>query len=159
MQNRLAHTHVTAVLDPGKELAGCAIFAGTRLIKCCLIRGSDPLDVGAKAAQYFGAVDTLVTEGQQVYGGPKRGNPNDLFPLTFCAGVVHGLVYAHERVVVLPRVWTKGTPKEIRCARTEAELDAAEKVLLDRIKPQSLKHNVTDAIGLGRWYLRSKGYL
>ncbi len=148
---------LTAVLDPGKNVAGCAFFRDGELTDCTLIRGTDPLDVAGQAAEWFampGPVDELITEGQFVYPGPRKNNPNDLVPLTFCCGAVHALVIAHKRVIVMPNVWTKGTPKEIRLARAEAALPEAEKKILDAVKcPKSLRHNVVDSIALGKWYL------
>ena len=158
-----------ASFDPGKNCAGAGVYVAGLLVMATLIRGDGPLDVAQKVAQWFSQIrlvstlsaiqyDALVTEGQQVYPGPRKNDPNDLFPLTFCCGAVHALVEAREKHSILPGKWTRGTPKDIRLARAEAALSPSEQKVLGAVKcPKSLRHNVVDAIALGRWFLDNQG--
>ena len=154
-------TNTLATLDPGKNLAGVAHFVNGTLKRCSLIRAEGPLAVGNQASDWFNTADydVFLCEGQQIYPGARAGNPNDLVPLAFCCGVVSGLVQANVKGLVLPRVWTGGCKKEIRLARCYAELTPAEQKLLDVIKPASLRHNVLDAVAMGRWYLKQRGLI
>lgn len=157
----------TAVLDPGKKVAGVALFDESTLVACTLIRGEDPLDVAVRAVDWitkaqvaawdfdpYESLSEFVSEAQQVYPGAQKTDPNDLFPLSFCCGAAHALVNADKRTTVLPRIWTKGTPKDIRVARIENDLSEAETKILNAMKcAKALRHNVLDSIGLGKWYL------
>lgn len=151
-------------MDPGKNVAGCAFFQGDQLAACTLIRADGPLAVAAEASMWFHRFHEswwkLVTEGQQVYPGPRRNDPNDLFDLTFCCGALHAYIDASEKVSILPGKWTRGVKKEIRLARAEAALSDEEKAILNAAKfPKSLRHNVVDSIALGKWFLQQKAVL
>lgn len=108
----------------------------------------------------WGPFDLVVIEWPQVYKpdpfDPRPEDPNDLFPLTF----MHGLVLAECRAVltgvrclpVLPRIWTKGTPKTPRQKQWRAaKINAAAVALLDKIQPAGLRHNACDAAHLSQW--------
>lgn len=143
----------TGVVDPGKNMAGVALFWGTKLVSCSLVEGKDELALIRAVAEWFPPLDVLITEGQEVYPGPRRSNPNDLFPLTFVCGGVHALKTARERYVILPRIWTKGTPKEIRLKRLPSLLDEKELAIYTAVKrPKAVQHNVGDAVNIGKWF-------
>lgn len=153
-------------LDPGTHDAGVALFVDGRLVECALIRPKPdtPFEVARHVGMWVrraignvsgpGRVNTLICEGQQVYPGPRRENPNALFPLAQVVGGVMQVVDAFERRIVLPRQWTGGVPKEVRQRRFLATLDANETAIIMSVKcPKSKLHNVIDACSLGRWAL------
>lgn len=151
-----------ASFDPGKNCAGVSVFVAGVLAYAALIRGEGPLDVAQKAAVWFEEeafgepYDALITEGQQIYGGPRKNDPNSLLPLAFACGAVQALVAARSKYSILPRIWTKGTPKDIRLARAEAALSPTEAAVLAKVKcPKSLRHNTVDSIALGKWALNN----
>ena len=152
--------HLLLSVDPGKTLAGVAIFQGGVLVRCALVRADDPYRVAVGVGVWsdpYAPYDDLVVEGQQVYGGPRRSDPNDLLPLAQVVGGVQARVRAQNRHIILPGKWTGRVKKEIRCERTLAALrDSGEIAVLESVKiPASLLHNTLDAIAMGKWFLRS----
>lgn len=145
--------HSVVAVDPGKDHAGVAELADGVVIRCALIRAEGPYRVAVGVAAWTGRmlVDDLVVEGQQIYPRSK-GDPNDMLPLAQVVGGVLARVTHIDHHNPLPREWKGSTPKDVFTARIEAGLTEAERDLVDRLKlPKSLRHNVLDAIGLGKW--------
>ena len=143
-------------VDPGKKVAAAAVFLDGRLEAATLVRGTDPLDLCNQIVAWTGTLSfsVVVTENQQVYGGPRRSDPNDLLPLAFCCGAVHASYDTPMRIMPLPRKWKGTIKKEIMTARILSKLSDAERDVIDTIScPKSLLHNVVDACGLGLWHL------
>ena len=100
-----------------------------------------------------GRIYELVLEGQQIYGGPRKQDPNDLLPL---AQVVGGVIAAVDHLnyrIILPRLWTGGVPKQVRQRRWLQVATESEKAFVSVIKPAEKRHNTVDAIMLGAWAL------
>lgn len=152
-------------VDPGKKQCGVAYFAGTDLICCALVKAprehSDTYETALAVAEWFfdridptSPPDLLVVEHQQIYGGIRSQNPNDLLPLAQVVGGIFARIPHRRRVNPLPRVWKGTTPKEIFSERLRAGLSENERRLLSDLKmAKSTEHNVLDAIGLGKWGL------
>lgn len=162
-------THTLLAVDPGAHDAGVAFYVAGNLADCTLLRpkplGEAPTyDVARYVALWAsrcmynlgdpeGRVSQLIVEGQQVYPGPRREDPNALFALAQVVGGVMARVDAFEREIILPRVWTKGVPKEVRQRRFLASLNQRETALISAIKPASKAHNAIDAAMLGAYKL------
>lgn len=151
------------VVDPGKCYVGLSYFENGVLVDAHLVKEATPLLVAAETEQWFlhqtSVLDVLLTEGQQVYPGPRRADPNDLLPLAFMCGACAAMVQAKSHVSVLPRIWTKGTPKEIRLNRLRADLSPEELKVGDfsvRRLTKAVAHNVWDSIAMGCWYLKEQ---
>ncbi len=152
-------------VDPGAHDAGVAFFIDGRLLECALLRPKPdtPYEVARHVGMWArrvamnsgsGRVNRLVCEGQFVYPGPRRNNPNDLFPLAQVVGGVMQTVDCFERNIVMPKEWTGSVPKEVRHRRFLATLDAHETAIILGTKcPKTKLHNVIDACALGRWAL------
>lgn len=151
--SRAADYHRIIAVDPGKDHAGVAELADGKVIRCALIRADGPFRVAAGVEAWAGKllVDDLVVEGQQIY--PRSpGDPNDLLPLAQVVGGVLARVTHIDHHNPRPREWKGSTPKEIFTKRIEASLSEDERALVDRLKlTKALRHNVLDAIGLGKW--------
>lgn len=117
------------------------------------------------AASGYGArVDRIGVEWQEVWQRPGRGgktqgkqNPNDLIPLAFLNGLILGKLSTADWLsttieTVKPGVWTNGVPKDIRQKNFVDKLNASDKALHDAILPASLRHNVVDAMHMGKWF-------
>lgn len=151
-------------VDPGKHHAGAALFIDRSLVACTLVQASAPHLVAEGVYTWFVdqavgnpgvdmEVAVLVVEGQQVYR-QSRADPNDLLPLAECAGGVKASVLASQVLAPLPREWKGSAPKEVCTRRILGKLRSPEVAVLDRCgSPQSLLHNVVDAVGLGLWAL------
>lgn len=150
-------------MDPGGKYAALAYYEDGTLLDAGLITDETPLRVAYSVAEWFedrtDILDVFVTEGQQIYAGPRRADPNDLLPLAFMCGACEALVTARTHESILPRIWTKGTPKQVRINRlkkdlTPEELKVAEFAVRRLNKDEA--HNVWDAIALGKWYLNAQ---
>lgn len=165
-QVRWQHHELLAV-DPGKKHAGVAIFKNGQLSFATLARADNPLAVAMEVERIYrcsrnmsdpATADVLVVERQQVYPGIRKADPNDLLPLAECVGAVNALIYAPIRRLPLPKDWKGSTPKDIFSARIESGMSRLDLEAVDPKVPKSLRHNVIDAIGLGRWALTGKAY-
>jgi len=151
-------------VDPGKNLAGVALFKDGILSAATLIRAKEPYLVAEGVYEFFTEeavadpgmsmdVDRLVTEGQQIYQR-SQADPNDMLPLAQVVGGVHALLLAKDRFIPMPREWKGTLPKEVFSQRILSRLTTEELGVLDAVQaPKSLMHNVVDGVGLGLWVL------
>lgn len=105
----------------------------------------------------------VVVEKPQVYVRRRsKGDPNDLIDLAVLAGAI--CAKAGRAVQVHPRDW-KGTIPKARLLsqymvhrRNERDLGeagcAAYRIGLSTL-PNSLRHNIADAVGIGLWAIRN----
>ncbi len=173
-------TEIIGAVDPGSSLAGVALFHDGHLTAADLARSKRaPLaayygpdvrryaDVALTVVAWFSSrvarLDTLSLEWPQVYGGGgRKEDPNDLLPL---AAVQGGIVACLDLLafpvgqvrVYLPRSWKGTVRKEIFTDRIRARLDVAETAIDAAVRPESLRHNATDAVGLGLYELGRLG--
>lgn len=154
-------------VDPGKHHCGIALFLEHRLFACAALRPQPdtPYNVALMAAEWVkyqarrdtrvltssGKVGTVVVEAQVVYPGPRKNDPNDLFPLSYVAGAVHARIDSLERIWVLPRDWIPtSAPKEIRQRRFLATLPDEDLALLKALDcPKKFLGDVVDAVHIG----------
>jgi hypothetical protein len=166
-------------MDPGKKLAGIAVFIEGTLDYAFLAKGEGPpdvaLDVADKLCPRYTYPETavFVSEYPQIYqamrvvsGARKRvsfGDPNDLLPLAQCVGAVQ-IALIFRRLVwstkhcktYLPREWKGQVPKDIMIKRIQERLAPDERTRVEHPRAKSLSHNVWDAVGIG---LRTLGRL
>lgn len=153
----MLYKHSLLAVDPGKKACGVAYFEDGVLVRCGLPRGVGAYETALAVASWHGpaAVSDLVVEGQQVYGGRIRADPNDLLPLAQVVGAVFARVPHLNRANPLPRQWKGSVAKDVFTARIRAALTDPEAELLSSLElPKSTEHNVLDAIGLGKWWLK-----
>ncbi len=159
-------------IDPGLRATGVALIADDKLRFCGLARSKNSgtgepdvygaFEVAARAAALCSAavldmpVDLVVIEWPRVRDNGEE-DPNDLLLLTFVHGLILERLFA-EKILEGVRIapvsadrWTSGLKKGIRQLNFIETLDAEEFAILDQIEPESLRHNVTDSVHLGKW--------
>lgn len=169
-------THTLVSVDPGSHYAGVAFYVAGHLADVGLVRPhplgkASTYDVALHVSMWVrrcmhnlgqpeGRVSQLICEGQQIYPGPRRNDPNDMVPLAQVVGGVQARVDAFEREIVMPRIWTKSVPKEVRQRRYLASLDEREMSLIDAVVskvPKDYRHDVIDAAMIGAYKLGKLG--
>lgn len=148
-------------IDPGKT-SGFAAYMGGKLIEACAIKEQALLARAAANSSLPGCFSSrpiFVCELPVVY--KSRNVPaSDLINLAVLVGDLRGLFRAKgfETVLVKPRTWKGTVPKEIHNRRVLRELTQEEKAILPkRPRARDYDHNMIDAVGLGLWFLKSKG--
>lgn len=144
----------TLSIDPGKVDSGLALFKNGVLIDAQLIKGADPFNVVQNIAEFVKTFDIhfIAVEGQRVYPGPSKGDPNDLFPLAQVVGGVLAAVPHSRHQIILPQEWTKRVPKDVRVKKFLSSMTEDEARIVSRIKcVKSKQHNVIDAICMGKY--------
>lgn len=149
--------HLVAV-DPGVRACGVAHFGDKRLVRAEWTKG-EPSIVAERIASFFDDYENprIVIETPIVVRGRAfRGQTKSLLQLSQAIGELTGVLKSlHCRVEhVSVREWKRNVPTEALHARLmlPGVLTPAEHAAIDWPAP-SYRHNVTDAIALGRWYL------
>jgi hypothetical protein len=140
-------------IDPGggvrRERQGWALFESGWLLQCGNGIPSVP------------SVNYLVVEKPQVYRQAKqKGDPNDLIDLAVLVGQAIERYTCSDPArhrVYLPAQWKGQVPKDIHHRRIMGTID----VQRDQIRwlyqvPESYRHNVLDAVGLGLFLLHQE---
>ena len=149
-------THLA--IDPGKHTGWAVIGDAGELVACGL--GDPPLD--------FGGARVWIERPQVYRGRASKGDPNDLITLAIQVGRYEERFAARGCQVdtVLPHTWKGSIDPDVCCRRIFASLTECEKALLERaIAPLARspvhadltggrRHNVLDAVGIGKWSLR-----
>lgn len=135
-------------IDPGRDQGWALLREDKTLIDCGL--GEAPLDfVGHR----------VVVERPQIYRGrASKADPNDLITLAILVGRLTERYSARGCHVehILPHDWKGSVDGDVLVRRIEASLDTVELEVLHRklaSVPKGKRHNVIDAIGLGKWSL------
>jgi hypothetical protein len=143
-------------IDPGTRCVGWALWDDSGLVRCGLVR-SKAKELGQRAVELAAQVPRAplaVVEKPRIYPYNKKLQPNDLIDLAFVAGAC--ATAAASATTALPVEWKGQTPKEISHRRTVERLNrsslAALKAGLADV-PESLRHNVLDAVGIARWHV------
>ena len=146
-------------LDPGLRGCGTAWFDKTgKLMEVDYVRNSVKTGNGPKAwAGYLEhgrcSADIFISEVPQVYrAGASKGDPDDLIQLAGVVGLFTGIIEADEYLGVKPREWKGQVPKDVHHARLVKTLTPEEMAMVERAAPPSLRHNVLDAVGIGRYW-------
>lgn len=139
-------------IDPGKT-SGFAVYISGKLVEARAIKEKELLN------QKPAGGGVLVCELPVVYA--SRNVPaNDLIALAVVVGDIAGNYRRHgfETVLVTPRTWKGTVPKEIHNRRVLRQLTEQERSILPkRPRAKNYDHNMIDAVGLGLWFLKSKG--
>lgn len=150
-------------VDPGVRGCGIAYFRGPTLHFATYLR--NPVEKGNGPTAWFGmadavyfhfkelgyAVETFVLEVPQVYRVSK-GDPNDLIDLAGVGGAIGASFPLKRAIGYKPREWKGTIKKEIHHPRILAQLSPAELECIAE-KRKTYVHNVTDAIGIGLFFL------
>lgn len=133
-------------VDPGNN-AGVAVWDDGVLVGAMLYQGTAPL------VTCLG--NETIVEVPRIYPtGKGTGDPNDLIQTAYSAG---RLTAGASRVIkVYPYQWKGQVNPEILETRVLATLTNQEHHEVPDL-PKSTRHNVTDAIGIGLWYLKRMG--
>lgn len=136
-------------VDPGRD-AGWALFdARGVLVECGL--ANEPYDTIPNAFE-------LVIE--RPHSGQGKASTEDLFKLSMRMRDIETHVGARTVRRITPVEWKNSVPKGIMIRRIESRwmTEADHTVLRQRWPAAAKRHNVVDAIGIGIWYAREKGW-
>lgn len=167
---------LTLSIDPGLVGCGCALLEGSELVAGFFVKNPTPTENANReeAKLVTGLVDAVweavlrVAEGREITSAvlerPRvyvthAAPPDDLMMVGLVVGgLAHVLVREGipEVTMIVPSRWKRQVPKEIMLSRIEERLSDAER---SRIKERrsTFRHNVVDAVGLGKWYARTAG--
>lgn len=137
-------------VDPGVQHCGVCVWNDKELTGAHLwnSESSFPVWYQGNAAKY---IALALVEQMQVYPGGRYAA--DLLDVCFAAGRVTAEI--SEIVKVTPAQWKGQVPKKIHHARLQKSATPQEIRLIEGACIPSLRHNVWDAYGLGKWYLAS----
>lgn len=146
-------------IDPGKHQMWWAHWnEGGRLEKC----GRLKVRSAHQVAQWFGhhyPQVVLAIEKPMIKRGGRFGQarPGDIIDLAVAVGWAQAAPWI-EVVEYLPSTWKGNLSKVICNNRTENALSRTERAVVASAKvPQSLLHNLYDAVGIGLFHLKAKG--
>lgn len=135
-------------IDPGGAVLGWAYFVHGVLSDVGLSR-SKAKTWQARAVEHRAALavmivkaDRVVSECMQYRGSRGKGSPQILIELNGIAGHV-------AREWVSPFEWKGHVSRDVEAARTRLALSPEELLLLETVRPLSLAHNATSAVGIG----------
>ena len=153
-------------IDPGLRVCGVAELVDGVLARAVLVvspektaRGGPAWVAMARAVtaavSSWGAPCVLVVECPQQYDAAHcRVDRADLSELSAVAGALCAVLGTGEVRTPAPRTWKGQVPKDVHNARTLARLTPGELACVVWPTALGLRHNVTDAIGLGLWASR-----
>jgi hypothetical protein len=153
-------THLVS-LDPGLRGCGLAYWnEDGKLLATLYVRNPRKTTTGPEA--WMGYTDAIsmrpgpthfISEVPQVYRvGASKGDPDDLIQLAGVVGVFACLFHATTYTGVKPREWKGQVPKDVHHARLVKTLTPEELAMVEAAAPPSLRHNVLDAVGIGRYW-------
>ena len=136
-------------IDPGLSTGWALLDAGI-LIDCGL---------GDPRSQSFCNLARVLIERPRVYPGPREADPNDLITLAIMVGRYSEAFEAKGFPVehIFPRVWKGTVNADVLCNRVLDSLPQFERQLYEsKVSKvaEGKRHNVIDAIGIGKWSLR-----
>lgn len=140
MQNELL------AIDPGNDQGWAILKISDRaLLRCGL---------GHPAKEVFEAV---FLECPQIYRN-SEASPKDIIKLAVRCGIQVDRFAESPAYLVSPHDWKGSVPKKINVGRVLSRLSPAELEIYGKVKCAAGKrHNVADAIGLGKWALDNRG--
>lgn len=103
------------------------------------------------------AVRDVVVEVPQVYRAARsKGDPNDLIAIALVVSSVTTHFRSAAWLGVRPQEWKGTVNGDVMAERIRAQCSITELGYFVSKVPKSLQHNVLDAIGLGRWWLKNR---
>ena len=147
-------------IDPGKKIVGWAVFEGSHLSDCGLLRAETPKEMLMQSDR-AGIRDIewteVIVECPQAYTQRDRqkGPQQDLIDIAIVGGLVAGFAVSNMPTItfVHPHAWKGSVEKDAMSRRILKRLDRVEVAIVERLRPASLVHNAVDAVGLGLWKL------
>jgi hypothetical protein len=135
-------------VDPGVQNCGLCVWRDQELLKAYLWKSENsfPEWFEGDASKY---IVLAVVEQMKVYPGARFAA--DLLDVSFAAGRVTAEI--PEVVKVLPSAWKGQVPKKIHHARLAKSAKPEELAKIEAACIPSLRHNVMDAYGIGKWYI------
>lgn len=145
-------------IDPGRDTGWALLSVDRRLVACGL---GDP-----RPCRMHPLTGVIIERPQVYQARLSKGDPNDLITLAIQVGRYTEAFDAFTVEHVLPHDWKGTVDPDVLCHRVVASLDDAERALLFRVlEPLSrtslakdvtagTRHNVIDAVGLGKWSLK-----
>ena len=161
----------TLAVDPGINATGWAIYnKNSKLQACGLIQAKTVnvvesikkicYDLGLAWEEHMSGTrppELMVVEKMQVYRqGLAKGDPNDLIDLSILGGALWATMKPLGASFPVPSQWKGQVPKEVLIERVMKDLTKQEDTILKsdiELIPSSLRHNVYDAVCLGKWAL------
>ena len=145
-------------IDPGKHEIGYSYFTKKILVFCGLLPTKNKklksLECIKIAGKYLNPKNIIIEKPQVYQQEKQKGDPNDLIDLARVIGKIEYILRESKIELCLPKTWKGQVPKKIMNNRIIEKLHPPEKKILSKVKiPDSKKHNVIDAIGIGLWYL------
>jgi len=141
---------ILLAIDPG----ACTGFAAFRDGDLYAAGTSSP-DEADGVWPLLACTDLVVIENPRIYPRQKA-DPNSILKLARCVGRYEERFGRSGRTrvqLIEPHDWKGSIPKAIMTNRIEAALTTAERALLPDL-PKTKRHNMLDAIGLGKWSLK-----
>lgn len=151
-------------VDPGVRACGWAYFetGNKSLLGCGLARSKEPGDMLAfdNMIRSLPGRACLLVERPQLYRQSKsKGDPEDLARLLILCGML-AAERPHDTHLIKPRQWKGTVPKTNRLADYVIHKRNMRRWGSDYLFlgiPGSLAHNVADAVGLGTWWIDTRG--
>lgn len=148
-------------VDPGKLVAGVALFDDKELAAAWLVEGNHHFDTAERILDSVldrvprPLITRVVIEKMQIYLG-ERVNKNDLIDvaiMTGATGEAFRLRLMNPLVIELPhpRKWKGQVPKDVMVKRVIKTLSGEEHQRVRVPSQKKLAHNVWDAVGIGLW--------
>ncbi len=145
-------------IDPGLVALGWAASADPyqhSITRAGIVRGAKDLpyserivDIADRLRDVMPLCDVIYVECMRYRPGAKV-NPAILLQLNLLAGSCMRLLKpSGQMFFVEPTTWKGTLDKEVHHSRIRVCLDEQERAIVDAIKPKSLAHNATDAVGL-----------
>jgi|ERR1700690_2820420 len=138
--------HSLLALDPGAR-TGWASYVGGKLVGCGVVSPNELLETPGKG-------DMVVIENPQIYpNSPAR--PADILKLARIVGRYeerYGYRWKHIELIE-PHQWKGSVPKDIMLKRIEDATPLTDRPALLAYQG-GYRHNMIDAVGLGRWALK-----
>lgn len=142
-------------IDPGLVATGYGVLTDGVLTHAGIVRGNPKLKTSARvnaiALELFErlsplGIDILAVEHMVYRGGKQRTNPAILLALNLVGGASWCL--ADEVNWYVPTEWKGRLDKDAAISRIMLTLSASERKIVEDIKPEGLRHNALDGIGL-----------
>jgi hypothetical protein len=156
---------IRVCVDTGLRECGVSIFRDRELIRAGLVRNPETTGRGPKVwlamarevnewLRDLPSADELVLEVMQSYDlRHQKGDQNDLLELAGVGGAIVGILSPERVTGYRPAEWKGQVPKVVHHKRIQRELTEQEVKRIEKC-PESLKHNVIDAIGIGLFHCK-----
>lgn len=156
-------------LDPGRRVLAWSAWGLRELVRCGLARvdkGGVAQTAQELAKQVPHGPDVCILEEMVYYVEGRKDTKQaemaktaDLLELQLIGAYVCGVTHPKVFHIVPARTWKGQVPKEVTEERVPRMLNAEERAVYYAAlesTPKKLRHNITDAVGLGCWYFGRK---